>query len=248
MLAQTFATLQRELANDSDASIDAAKSVVECACQILVRELDAPENPIAGWPDSPLKTQSPGLTHWVSAALALLGLRCQRDDAFRKVVAQINHLATELNNFRNVAGNVSHGREGFAAKLSMHHRRSAVLAADAIVTFLHTAYLEREPDPVGSLEPFERFSTSSELIDAAARVKSATIERDGLALVIEIGQDEVIALSIKPSELLFGVDRQAYKLARNIARELPNATGEAGSQDDGAVESAPPADLAVGIS
>ena len=59
---------------------------------------------------------------------------------------------------RNEAGTVSHGKDEFIRKLSVHHRRVALLAADAVVTFLHETYLERDPDPVLTLEPFERFA------------------------------------------------------------------------------------------
>ena len=46
MLQQTLDTLEREFADDSDASIDAAKALVECACRLLVEELDDPAAPL----------------------------------------------------------------------------------------------------------------------------------------------------------------------------------------------------------
>ena len=38
MLQQTLDTLEREFADDSDATIDAAKALVECACRLLVMD------------------------------------------------------------------------------------------------------------------------------------------------------------------------------------------------------------------
>jgi hypothetical protein len=46
MLQETFATLEQEFADDHDASIDAAKSLVECACRVIIDELDDPLAPI----------------------------------------------------------------------------------------------------------------------------------------------------------------------------------------------------------
>ena len=46
MLQQTLDTLEREFADNSDASIDAAKALVECACRLLVEELDDPAAPL----------------------------------------------------------------------------------------------------------------------------------------------------------------------------------------------------------
>jgi hypothetical protein len=47
MLQQTLETLEREFGDDNDACIDAAKAFVECACRLLIQELDDPLNPIS---------------------------------------------------------------------------------------------------------------------------------------------------------------------------------------------------------
>ena len=56
MLQQTFATLEREFTDENDACIDAAKGLVECACRVLIEELDdalAPLNRLLknSWPE-----------------------------------------------------------------------------------------------------------------------------------------------------------------------------------------------------
>ena len=58
MLQQTLDALEREFADDSDASIDAAKALVECACRLLVEELDDPAAPLKA---SPLTIESFGI-------------------------------------------------------------------------------------------------------------------------------------------------------------------------------------------
>lgn len=107
-------------------------------------------NPIKDWKNSPIKGESPSFNNWVSAGLMLLEIQSVRDDPFSKVISRHFDLVDALGKFRDKAGPVSHGKEGFAKKLSAHHRRAAVLAADALVTFLHEAYLERE-NPIQSL-------------------------------------------------------------------------------------------------
>ena len=88
-----------------------------------------------------------------------------------------------------------------------------MLAADAIVTFLHEAYLEIDPNPVHTLEPFERFEKSSQLIDRYSQL-SAEIDDDGiLQAVVSLPTGEAVELAIATSELLFGVDREAYNTA-----------------------------------
>lgn len=209
MLQQTLQTLEVAFEEGNDASIDAAKCIVECACRILIQELDGPANPI-------IQDENASFGGLVSATFRLLNLVQKRDDPFSKVISQHYKLTEELGNFRNRAGPVSHGKDGFARRLSDHHRRSALLAADAIVSFLHNAYLERAPDPVRTMEPYDRFEDANRRIDRAAAIRVISVEEGFLQVEVGIGEDEVIPLSISPSLLLFGVDREAYKLAMEL--------------------------------
>ena len=200
MLQQTLDTLEREFADDSDASIDAAKALVECACRLLVEELDDPAAPL-----KPTKSDIP-LAELLGLATRMLDLGEVRDRAFATLIKEHNRLADALRVFRNEAGTVSHGKDGFIRKLSVHHRRAALLAADAIVTFLHEAYLERDPDPVLTLEPFERFAKSNATIDEYAAIIAEADEDGILQARVLLPNDEEISLSVEPSRLLFGVD------------------------------------------
>lgn len=225
MLQQTFDTLKQTFADGHDACIDASKSLVECACRVIIENLDDPSNPIKEWKDSPIKAETPGFKDWVSGALRLLNLTESRDDPFSKLLSQHFKLVDELGRFRNMAGPISHGREGFSHKLSAHHRRAAVLAADALVTFLHEAYLEREPDPVTTLEPYERFPNSNALIDINVEAEAASNEDGWLDITLRLPGGETLDLTVEPSRLLFAVDRQAYKYVLGLCPEdsLPPA-------------------------
>lgn len=223
-LEQTFATLERELDQDSDGCIDASKALVEVACQIIVANLDDPLNP-----KKPPQS-NPDFGAWVTAAVRVLKLSDVRDEAFKKLISQHHKLTTTLGELRNKAGTLSHGKDAFLERLAAHHRRSAVLAADAIITFLHLAYLERELDPARSLEPYERFGTTNELIDRFAGV-SASVDEDGwLQATVTLPNGDEIPLTVEPSRLLFGIDREAYKSALSACRD---AAAAADVQDEG---------------
>ena len=141
------------------------KDLSSAPADCLIQEFDDPLNPIAKWPDSPIEGDTPSFNNWVSAAFRLMAIAESRDDPFSKVISQHYNLTDALGKFRDIAGTISHGKDGLSKKLSAHHRRAALLAADAIVTFLHEAYLEREPDPVRTFEPYERFEASNAIID-----------------------------------------------------------------------------------
>lgn len=217
MLQQTFETLEREFADENDACIDAAKGFVECACRLLIEELDDPV--------SPKKPTAPdtALGELVGLATRMLDLGTVRHRAFSDLIKQHNKLTDTLRVLRNEAGTVSHGKDGFIAKLSAHHRRSALLAADAIVTFLHEAYLEREPDPVRTFEPYERFEASNAIIDEFATLRAELDEEGFIRAVVVLPDGEEVPLAIETSRLLFGVDREAYKLVLNACREAKAA-------------------------
>jgi len=214
MLQHTFATLEQTFSEEQDACIDAAKAIVECVCQVIVANLDDPRNPLKP------KEENPSFGRWVSVAVRVLKLSEVRDDAFKKLISQYHKLTTTLGDLRNKAGTMSQGKDGFITKLSIHHRRAAILAADAIVTFLHEAYLEQELDPLLTLEPYDRFEFSNEVIDRYTALQVDEVQEDGfLTITVMLPNGDEIPLSIEPSRLLFGVDRQAYKAALNACQD-----------------------------
>jgi hypothetical protein len=216
MLQQTFEALEREFNENSDACIDGAKAVVECACRVIVDNLDNPTSPV-----KPVE-EHPAFGAWVSAAVRVLELSEIRDEAFKKLISQHHKLTTTLGDLRNKAGTMSHGKDGFIAKLSIHHRRAALLAADTIVTLLHEAYLERELDAALSKEPYERFKVTNEIIDAYAGLRGE-MDEDGIPhlYIVLPGRHprEEIELAAPVSQLLFEIDREAYKVVLNACLE-----------------------------
>jgi hypothetical protein len=226
MLQQTFDTLKQTFNEGNDACIDASKSLVECACRVIIETMDDPINPIKDWKNSPIKSENPSFNSWVSASLMLLEIQSVRDDPFSKVISKHFDLVDALGKFRDKAGPVSHGKEGFAQRLSAHHRRAAVLAADALVTFLHEAYLEREPDAATTLEPYERFDKSNAVIDRFVSATASPNDDGWLVVTLQLPENETRELLVEPSRLLFGSDREAYKDILGLCREAEATAGD----------------------
>jgi hypothetical protein len=86
MLQQTFETLEREFTDENDACIDAAKGFVECACRLLIEELDDPL--------SPKKPTAPdtALGELVGLTTRMLDLGAVRHRAFSDLIKQHNKL------------------------------------------------------------------------------------------------------------------------------------------------------------
>jgi len=212
MLQQTFEAMERNLEQKNDACIDCAKTVVEVVCRVVVESFHTQQAPL-----KPTQ-ETPSLSDWLTAAIRALKLGDVRDDRFKKLVSSHHKLADALNDLRNKAGPASHGKDPYLARLADHHRRSAVLAADAIVTFLHQAYLDAQLDPISSREPWERFAQDNALIDAHVGLAVDAEDGDPPTLRFLLPGGDELPINIEVSRLLYQLDRDAYVEALNAAR------------------------------
>lgn len=210
MLQQTFEALEGTLDQDNDACIDCSKAMVEVFCQTIVASFHSETNLIR-----PEKS-NPTLSDWLASAVRALRLGDVRDVKFRKLISSHSKLADALNDLRNEAGPVSHGKEPYLARLAMHHRRSAVLATDAIVAFLHTAYLDSQLDPKSSREPWERFESENKLIDSYVNLMVEDDEQ-GVILRFIFPDGDEFEHRTQVSQLLYQLDREAYIAGLNAA-------------------------------
>lgn len=219
MLQRTFEALQASIESESDATIDAAKGLVECVCRIVIDQLDDLT--------SPLKPRDEAaVTEWVSAATRVLRRGDVRDRKFADLIKHNNGLAESLRVLRNDAGPLSHGKDGFIQALTVYHRRAAVLAADAIVTFLHKAYLDTQLNPISSREPWERFAADNALIDAHVSLEVDAENGDSPTLRFLLPDGDELPINIEVSRLLYQLDRDAYVVALNAARGAPALVDE----------------------
>jgi len=228
MLQQAFEALERTLDQDNDACIDCSKTVVEVVCQTIVTSFHSQQNPLR-----PLQ-ETPTLSDWLSAAIKALKLGDVRDDKFKKLVSSHHKLADALNDLRNKAGPASHGKDPYLERLALHHRRSAVLAADAIVAFLHEAYLDAQLDPASSREPWERFEAENAQIDAQIGLEVDLADDEPPTLRFLLPGGDELPIKIEVSRLLYLLDRGAYVEALNAARDHPVPMEEQNEEQGGA--------------
>ena len=219
MLQQTFQALEKNFSEDNDACIDCAKAIVEVVCRVIIDELDNPIQPLKP------KEENPAFGAWVSAAVRILKLGDNRNVAFQKLVSQHHKLTESLGSLRNGAGPVSHGKEAFIERLSAYHRRAAVLSADAIVAFLHQAYLESDLNLAQTREPYERFEPFNVLIDAYAVVGTEITDQGDLSVTVHLPGNEEITHTAPASRFLFQMDREAYIEALNAAKSAIKSNG-----------------------
>ena len=224
MLQQTFDSFETSLASRNDAIIDACKGLVECVCHVIIDELDDPASPL-----KPTRDDVP-INEWVATATRLLKLGDSRHRKFADMIKHHNNLADSLRQLRNDAGPISHGRDGFINTLSVYHHRATILSADAIITFLHQAYLEIEPNLLRTHEPYDRFTKSNQLIDENISVIPVSDDDGKITFKITLATGDTFVLPAEPSRLLFHLDREAYveALAAAKSARLASALGQGG--------------------
>ena len=214
MLQQTFEALEKNFIAENDACIDCAKSIVEVVCRVIIDELEDPSRPT-----KPVE-EIPSFGAWVSSAVRTLKLGDIRNSAFQKLVSQHHKLTDALGALRNASGPVSHGRDAFIDRLSVYHRRAAVLSADAIVALLHQAYLETDVNLARTREPYERFETFNKLIDNAVTLEAEVDDEENLAVVVRLPNGDLLPVTASPSRFLYQMDRTAYIEALNASRPV----------------------------
>ena len=213
MLQQTFQSFESDFENENDACIDSAKSIVECVCQIIIDEL-------ADSSDSRRANETfLSFSKWVSTTVKVLNLSRNADTHVRDLVSAHHSLTNALGELRKDCGPVSHGKPAFLDRLSQHHRRSAVLAADAIVALLHQAYLGIDWNVANSREPYERFPNQHQAIEEHCAFQKAKIDENGLLAVtiaLPDGADPLV-VNVPISKFLYHQDRVIYVEALNAA-------------------------------
>lgn len=222
MLTQTFEAVEFSLQQDNDTCIDCSKTMVEAVCRVIITSFHTPESPLLPPKDTPT------ISDWLAAAIRALKLGDIRDDRFRKLVSSHHKLADALNDLRNQAGPASHGKDPYLKRLAEHQRRSAVLAADAVIAFLHQAYLDSNLNPEVSRESWERFEEKNKLIDAYVGIR---VDEDVLnQLIFRLPNGDELPIQAETSRLLYLLDRSAYVEAFNAAKDAAEKSG--GNQDD----------------
>jgi hypothetical protein len=91
------------------------------------------------------------------------------------------------------------------------------LASDAVIAFLHQAYLDSKLNPEVSREPWERFAAQNELIDSYVGIR--VDEDEANQLIFRLPNGDELPIQAEASRLLYLLDRSAYVEAFNAAKD-----------------------------
>jgi hypothetical protein len=181
--------IERAVEENPGLAFDLAKTLIESACRTILTERS-----IAFNPDEDL----PKLFRIVTSHLPFLPASASREAEVRRSLLQtLNGLHTAVQGvceLRNACGFASHGAEGPRPAMETVQALLAAETADAILGFLHRVHRQdRLPAPSPQLE-----------YDANPGFNDYVDEAHGTLRIFEV--------EFKPSEVLFRVDPEAYRV------------------------------------
>jgi len=180
--------IERAVMENPGLAFDLAKTIVESTCRTILSD-----RRIAFGHDDDL----PRLFKTVTTNLPILPVAASGEPEARKSLAQtLNGLHTALQGvceLRNAYGFASHGADGPRPLMESVQALLAAQAADAIVGFLHRVHRqERSSLPSARLEYDDNEDFNAHVDEANEQVK-------------------IFDLAYRPSEVLFAVDKEAYR-------------------------------------
>ena len=204
-LAKCYEALAVCFSESTHGLVEHVQSFVESVCRTIIGELDAP---------LPQK-DNPSTKELLRVTLDPLELsNTRRASNLNTVLSGFNKLSEGLGDMRNHLGPVAHGKDGFLDPVSADHARAFLHVGDAILGVLLSAFEGKQPNLQTTREPHASFMHLNDRIDRAVNLRVSVDEDDDRPVVIfsivTRSSDLPITLRVVPSELLYGVDRQAY--------------------------------------
>ncbi len=199
-LAEIVGAIEAGLDVQSDTVIDAAKCLIEATCREVLQERG-----VAAPADATVQ-------RLVRTALIAVGL--QDDPASEVMTRAFNgwlSASQGLGEMRNHFGVLSHGRARASYALKQDQRLLCAQMAQSFVVLLVEAHMERDPDLLHTRQPFEIDSLLNERIDEIIAVTAD--EETGEVVLGDLAR-------LRPSQLLYDNDREAYIEAMNLLPPL----------------------------
>ena len=187
-LEQQVIAIEKAVGENPGLSFDLAKTLIESACKTILN--DRGHECDSTWDLPRLLRETLGKLQLVPDGL---------DDAsdvaasLRKTIGGLQTAIQGICELRNTQGFASHGKDAYTEQLDVVQAQLVARAADVIVNFLFRAHRHYPVDGPTRRLVYRDLPEFNEWID----------EQNGVV--------RIFTLEYKPSEVLFGIDQQAYR-------------------------------------
>ena len=191
-MEQQIEAIENALESIPDFAFDLSKTLVEAVCKTVLADIGHATDP--NW-------STPKLLKETANRLNLLPRNhpdpAMASESVVKTIRGMAQIIQGLCELRNNYGIASHGRDAFSARLELRQATLAAQAADTIVSFLYRVHRDALTQSPGARIYYEDHSGFNE-----------TFDNDNETI-------RVSDLGLRPSEVLFKGDPEAYKAALN---------------------------------
>jgi hypothetical protein len=185
---QQIIAIEKAVGENPGLSFDLAKTLIESACKTILKDRGQPCD--SAWDLPRLLKETLGKLQIVPE-----GLEGVKDVAvsLKKTIGGLQTTIQGICELRNTQGFASHGKDAYTLQLDIIQAQLAARAADVIVNFLFRAHRHYPIDGPARRLVYRELADFNEWIDEENEIV------------------RIFTLEYKPSEVLFGIDQEAYR-------------------------------------
>jgi hypothetical protein len=197
-LQEIIEEVETGIRNNSDKAFDGSKCLIECTCKTILAERG--ENVEA---DIKLVTL-------VKKTAEKLGINSGLGEDFRNMLSGITTTTQAVANIRNSYGPLSHGKDAMHERIGGYQRYMAAKMAEMVSVMLYQIHKGVPADLLHTRQEYDEDHNNNTMVDEAI-----LIEVDS-----ETNEINFVDYGIfRPSQILYALDRQAYKAALQAAMD-----------------------------
>lgn len=192
VIEQQIDAIENAMEKVPDFAFDLSKTLIESVCKTVLADIGQPTDP--NWDALRLLKET---TNRLNLLPRNHPDSAKARDSVEKTLRGMLQTVQGLCEFRNSYGMASHGRDAFSARLDLRQATLAAQAADTIVSFVYRIHRDALKQNPGARIYYEDHAGFNEAFDN------------------DNGTIRVSDLGLRPSEVLFKGDPEAYKAALN---------------------------------
>ncbi len=195
-LQEIIEEVETGIRNNSDKAFDGSKCLIECTCKTILAERgETVEANIA-------------VHQLVKKTAEKLGIRSEFGEEFRSLLSGLSATALAVATIRNNYGPLGHGRDAAHERIGGYQRYMAAKMAEMVSVMLYQIHTGVPADLMHTREEYDQEHVKNSLIDVIVDVQV-----DDETNEINFADYGVF----RPSQILYALDRQAYKAALQVA-------------------------------
>ena len=195
-LQEIIEEVETGIRNNSDKAFDGSKCLIECTCKTILAERGEEANP------------NIKLVALVKKTAEKLGINSELGEDFRNMLSGLTTTTQAVANIRNSYGPMSHGKDAAHERIGGYQRYMVARMAEMVSVMMYQMHTGVPVDLLHTRREYDDKDIANSLVDLAVMV-----DVDEETNEISFADYGVF----RPSQILYALDRQAYKAALQAA-------------------------------